>query len=435
MTARIPIVSYGRVRSSRHDAVGRHAARARGARGGILVVVVLLIAVIALPLAIAQGGAARNELVIAHGDALSSQALAIAEAGLGHAYALVKYDANGFNDELNGGGSTGGTGGALSGIGAGADQVLEDGRNYRFVAFGGSASDGYYVRADDNFDETSGSDNPAVDLDNTVLVTSRGRINGAERVVTAAISLGTPVGIYGTASVNLSAATTTDSYPGGVYNPLATTHQGNVQSSGAVAIAGAGTAVDGNASSALTVTVSGGATVSGTTANGATPPPVTAPASCSPFSPSAGIVGLVTYNVATGVLSNQFPGVGFSLSPGTYCFSSITLTGGATLTVTGATRIVLTNGANMAGGSLVNTTFDAHNLEIDGVGNAPIALAGGLTSYVYVNAPAADITVTGSAPLFGAILGANVTIGGAPVHIDTTLRNSARMSGWHEVRG
>jgi hypothetical protein len=401
--------------------------------GGVLVIVVLLLALIALPLTLSQGGYARTEMQIAHGDQLAAQALSIAEAGLNHTYALLKADGDGFDDELNGGGATGGTGGLLAGVGAGADQTLEDGRNYRFVAFGGVATDGYYVRVDDNFDDAGATDDPATDQDGKVWVTVRGRVAGAERVVKATVSHGAPVGVFGTASVVFS-GNGSDSYTGGAYVPGAARHHGNLGSNGAVAV-GAGAFVDGNVASGAAAMIAPGATVTGTVASPVAALAYPSSSACGPYSSGAGITGTYWYSSAFGQLAVAAGG-NATLAPGTYCFSGIALTGGGTLTVTGPTVINLTGASDLSGGQIVNATSNAASLQINVGAATTLALpAAGTQGYAYVYAPAASVIVAGAGPFYGAIVGATVTIAaGATIHVDESIAAGGALAGWHELR-
>ncbi len=151
--------------------------------------VAMIMALLAIA-AIAMMGAfgaisAQSELQIAGNEQLSKRALGVSDAGIRHAFRIlgdvVNPNAylNGFNDEL----SNGGTGGALGAAGAGV-QTLEDGNQYVFFPFGGSSTDGYFVRAVDNFDEPT-VNNLLNDRDQRIMLIARGRVGGAEKVIQA----------------------------------------------------------------------------------------------------------------------------------------------------------------------------------------------------------------------------------------------------------
>ncbi|MGH7823485.1 MAG: hypothetical protein ACREQ9_27300, partial [Candidatus Binatia bacterium] len=87
-----------------------------------------------------------------------------------HAFSLAQGDAmDGFDDELG----SGGTGGGFAGAGTAATL---DGASYRMVEFAGGE---YYFRAADNYDDNDS----ASDLDRTITLVSRARVNGAERAL------------------------------------------------------------------------------------------------------------------------------------------------------------------------------------------------------------------------------------------------------------
>ena len=70
---------------------------------GVALAMVLLLTTVMLFLGIFGSRSARIELQIARNDLLSKKALPIAEAGINHAFSLIKGDmADGFNDERAG---------------------------------------------------------------------------------------------------------------------------------------------------------------------------------------------------------------------------------------------------------------------------------------------------------------------------------------------
>src|SRR5438552_1986957 len=165
-----------------------NARRLRRQDGMALVLVLLVIAVLSL-LGIAGTRSAQTELQMGGKELVGRQALSVAEAGINHAYSLVSADATlsyppsalGFAGEL----SNGGTGGALASLGTTATL---SGKSYRFRSFGGGTADGYYVQAVDNYDETSGANDPATDRDGKIYLVSRGHVGSAERIVTAVLT-------------------------------------------------------------------------------------------------------------------------------------------------------------------------------------------------------------------------------------------------------
>ena len=189
-----------------------------------------------------------------------------------------------------------------------------------------------------------------------LIVRSTGNTSGQASVVIEALLRHKPSlfpgAAYASDTITLSGGSTTDSFDSSVsdytgYSPLTASSHGNVRSgNGAISLSGDGTQVKGDATAGGngTVSVSGGAAVTGTTTHGAPPltfPPVdTSPCGSPPdYSASDGITG-GNYNTSTGALTAS-DGATVILAPGTYCFSSVTLSGGSTLQVNDAVKIYL----------------------------------------------------------------------------------------------
>src|SRR5437867_6887252 len=317
-----------------------NARRSRRQDGMALVLVLLVIAVLAL-LGIAGTRSAQTELQMGQKELVGRQALSAAEAGINHAYSLIKANlANrltyagactqcAFDNELSGSG----TGGTLASIGSTATLGTQ---SYRFGVFGGGASDGYYVQAADNYDETTGANNGAIDRDMKIYLVSRGRVGGAERVVTALVG-GTaifPYGLFSKTNITLSGGSTTDSFDSrdAAYHAATAGSAGSVRANGNVSLSGGATVVHGDATASGTVSASGGSSVTGTTTNGAAALSFPAVTACGPpYSSSTGISFVGTngsYNSSTGVLTVSNSSTTATLAGGSYCFSAITLSGG-----------------------------------------------------------------------------------------------------------
>jgi hypothetical protein len=267
-----------------------------------------------------------------------------------------------------------------------------------------------------------------------------------------------PCAACASGNIMLAGGATTDSFDSSVsgytgYNPLTASSNGNVRSStGNISLSGDGTQVQGDAAAggSGTVSVSGGATVTGTTATGAPPlsfPPVdTSPCGSPPaFSAGSGITG-GSYNTSTGALAAS-DGAIVTLAPGTYCFSSVTLSGGSTLQVHSAVKIYLDikntgDRSDFSGGSsggVVNTTGKAENLQIFSLSSSQgITLAGGSQAYMAVYAPLSPITFVGGNDFYGAVIGNTITdSSGTKMHYDTHLRGvggaEVVMLAWRQV--
>ena len=187
---------------------------------GIILVIVMFMLAALTSLSLVGSHGAQTELRIALNDALAARALAVAEAGIDHATDLLAAGVtNGFTDELNGGN---GTGGSLAGLGS--ITTLADGNLYRFHAFGGTASDGYYVRIADNFDERTGANDATTDLDSRITIIAIGQVGRAQRVIEAGVGAGPSlfdVAVFGEEGVSLDSNACTDSYDStqGAYGP------------------------------------------------------------------------------------------------------------------------------------------------------------------------------------------------------------------------
>jgi len=137
----------------------------------------------------------------------------------------------------------------------------------------------------------------------------------------------------------------------------------------------------------------------------------------------------VTYDPSTGALVVNGGGR-LTLTGIFYYFSSITLTGGGTLTFDNGGRhadIWVSTDLKLSGGSIVNTSGLPQGLEIWACGN-PLAPSewdlSGASSNVYLSlyAPNHDLKVNGSGDIFGAfIVRTFAAQGGARVHFDEAL--------------
>jgi hypothetical protein len=400
-----------------------HETNRRGVDGerGFVLLGVLLFSTVLLILGIFGTSTARTELRIAHNDMLHKQAMAAAEAGISHAFVLLGQDfSDGFDDDL----STDGTGGGLTALGS---LVTRDGQRFRFHDFGAHSGDGYYVRVLDNYDETP--DNRTTDNDWRIRLVSRGEVGEAQSIVEAVVlgqSLFPPYGLYGDTGVDVSGGSTVDSYDAGAGPyPNGPGNHGSVGSNGDIEINGSGSTVNGDATAAGTVDPGSG-TVTGDTLEGADPRPLPAVPVCGPpYSDGTGITG-GSYSATTGELVTQGRGrpSDIVLASGTYCFSSITLGAGRTLTISGTVRIFLTGASDLSGGSLVNPG-NPRDLVIlssySGTGDG-ITLSGGSGANAGIYAPQTDVKITGNGEFSGGVVGKTVSVpGGARFHFDEQL--------------
>lgn len=408
---------------------------------GTALVLVLLISGVLMFLGAFGSYSARTEVAMARYDQNAKQALAYAEAGIHHAWSLLEADvADGFNDEL----SNGGTGGGLGSLGT---STTVNGDTYLFYHQGTAPDDGYYVRVEDNFDETTGTNNAAADTDSKIKIIALGMVGKAERVVEVTVGGNSPfsLALFGKLFVNINGTADIDSFDSSVgpYNSVTAGSEGNIGSNGNIALTGT-SVLKGNATAGGTVSTTGSATVTGTSTNNA--PPLTFPAvtPCGPpYSTATGITmsGSASYNSATGQLTAAAH-ADVVLASGTYCFNSISLVAGSTLTVNGPAKISVTGTVSLGGVAVLNTTHVAANLRLfssyTSNGNS-IILTGGSQAYMVVYAPNTGVMFDGNSDFYGSfIAGSVMNTGRAGVHYDKALQNvlgdGLKLSNWHEVR-
>ena len=113
---------------------------------------------------------------------------------------------------------------------------------------------------------------------------------------------------------------------------------------------------------------------------------------CTAYTDGTGITG-GTYYGATGKKAGQLvggSGDNIIFAPGTYCFSTVTVSGGGLVTVNGPVVIKINGVSSFGGGGVVNTTALASNLEIissyTGV-KGGLTINGGSQAYAQVYAP------------------------------------------------
>jgi len=246
-----------------------------------------------------------------------------------------------------------------------------------------------------------------------------------------------PCAFCSQADITIGGGGITDSFDSsqGTYAQTVSSH-GDMRANGNVRLQGNKTTVKGDATAGGTVTVGQG-TVTGTITNGADLqyfPPVHV---CGPpYSSGAGITPLGVYNTSNGQL--QSSGAAIVLAPGTYCFSSVQITGGGSLTVQGpqgctscAVQVYVTGNSNFSGNGIINTTHIPANLRIfssfdSGSSGQGVSLTGGSEAYAAVYAPKAYVKFSGGSDFYGSVVGDGVDdIGGTNIHYDLSLSSLA----------
>lgn len=110
-----------------------------------------------------------------------------------------------------------------------------------------------------------------------------------------------------------------------------------------------------------------------------------------------------------------------TLTGGSYYFTSVTMVGQATLTVSGPTTIYVSDTAKFTGGGITNVTEDPANLTIYATGRN-VTFSGTSALYASVIAPDSDITMLGTVDYYGTILAETLTVHGTfNMHVDEAV--------------
>jgi Tfp pilus assembly protein PilX len=133
-----------------------------------------------------------------------------------------------------------------------------------------------------------------------------------------------------------------------------------------------------------------------------------------------------------------------TLTSGCYNFNTLTLSGMSQLIISATSGPVILNIAgldssgnpltgtvlDLTGGGIVNTSLVPSNFQVLYGGTGSIKLTGGASAAGLIYAPDAPYSFTGGGDWYGAIIGAQLTdMGGAHIHYDRQLQNSAYMLG------
>ena len=122
-----------------------------------------------------------------------------------------------------------------------------------------------------------------------------------------------------------------------------------------------------------------------------------------------------------------------TLSPGTYNFNSLILSGGSSIVINGSGTLVIeiagagspSKAIDFSGGSITNAGGNPANVQIVYAGSQPMTLSGGSSTAAVVYAPNSAITMSGSSPWYGAIVGKTYnSSGGSAIHYDRNLGSS-----------
>lgn len=258
------------------------------------------------------------------------------------------------------------------------------------------------------------------------------------RAVTGYVQTGTNsqfnFGIFAKESISLVGNAYTDAYnsSSGAYGGANVFSRGNV-----------GTDSTGND----TVTLTGNAQIRGnvTTGAGSTPADVISTTG------NASITGASTAassafnppDVSTNVASSGSLSISgnrtVTLAPGTYNYTSISITGNGRLTTSGAVTIYVSGSVSIAGNGISTSGSLPTNMLIYSTGSSNVSISGNGNIYAGIYAPNSTVSNSGNGAVYGAIVSNRYSqTGNGVIHFDEALQNvgggssTASMLSWKE---
>jgi hypothetical protein len=288
---------------------------------------------------------------------------------------------------------------------------------------------------------------------------------GARKMVQGEVALNPaqpfPYGLFATGTgcgaVTLSGGATTDSYTtanGGTYQSTKTSTGGDVGANGNVYLSGSSW-IGGAVGSTITPSMVGSCPAAPMTINGGSGGIIGYPTSTVNIIQPISTVTVPTPVIANLTGPNQMnpstlsPGNygdikltsnnNLTLASGTYNINSISISGQATLTITGAVTLnVVGSGVNvpidLEGGSVTNNSKIASNLQINYAGTSTLKIAGGSATYLTVDAPNANVQLTGNTDIYGAIVGSTISdTGGAAFHYDRNTKSPVPSNSYYSL--
>lgn len=110
-----------------------------------------------------------------------------------------------------------------------------------------------------------------------------------------------------------------------------------------------------------------------------------------------------------------------TLAPGTYYFDSLSLGGGATITISGPTEIYVNGNLSIVGGGIINPTGIPENLVVYTSDNTA-TVSGTSDFYGGIIAPNADLNVGGTGVFYGVLIGRTLRFNGnGIIHVEENL--------------
>lgn len=270
-----------------------------------------------------------------------------------------------------------------------------------------------------------------------------------ERQITPAYSYAAFATSENCGALSFSGGVVTDSYDSQNIqmqdgNVVTQAVSGNVGTNGNLTVTGSGTTVNGSLSTPRTgvgnchngspdaLTQSGGATVTAGIIQLPQAVSLPAPSAPNPLPPTSSLNIQGDTSLAPGTYGNisLTSGAIVHLSAGAYTVNSISMAGNSTLIIDSGPVIMNVAGQNqntpvdLTGGSVVNASLNAANLQITYAGTETLKLAGGSQNAALVYAPAAAAQLSGGSDFFGSVIASTVSVtGGTAIHYDRRLAN------------
>jgi len=225
-------------------------------------------------------------------------------------------------------------------------------------------------------------------------------------------------GIFATDSIQMSGNAQTDSYDSrnGAYGGSNVAYNGSIET---------------NTTGPKKVTLSGNVMIRG----GVTVGPTESPSSVVSRSGNAMITGSISSNPAPVIFSDAVAPVSASgglklsgnttyyLMPGTYHFTSMSITGNARLVPTGPVSIYVDGTIQIAGNGIATSENCPPNLLLYATGNSNVSFSGNASFYGAVYAPNSTVSISGNGSCYGAIIARDYkNTGNGHIHFDEALK-------------
>ncbi len=225
-------------------------------------------------------------------------------------------------------------------------------------------------------------------------------------------------GIFATDSIHMSGNARTDSYDSrnGAYGGSNVAYNGGIET---------------NATDQKKVTLSGNVMIQGDAIVG----PTETPSSVVSKSGNAIITGSISSNSAPVIFSDAVAPVSASgelnlsgntkyyLMPGTYHYTSMSITGNAQLIPTGAVSIYVDKTIQIAGNGIATSDNRPPNFLLYATDSSSVSFSGNASFYGAVYAPNSTVSISGNGKCYGAIIAKDYqNTGNGLIHFDEALK-------------